>query len=366
MKIYKQTLHYHDMKRRGSFIFLPLISIIFLVTPGFHDSLSVLGEETVSIRVAIYDSLISEYAQEAYHPLNFTWTTEGQRYMFHTHIVDRGDIMGHTDISLSSDYFDVFVVPGSGRPYIDALHPRWRNTVTSFVDMGGGYIGICGGANLASRGFQEKGTPNGILNRSVLQLANVYVNNQQEEEWMYLWKANWQYGLPPVRMDILANNNPIFQGYYGETRSIRYGGGPGMYEAHYRDEKYGDIIPLAIYGEEPMLTAPLHYWRWTKRTGWEISANVTTDIKDQYAAIATSYGQGRLALFGPHPEKKTFFGGRIEEFPVRPHLGPFTWFIYNWSGGIVSPQDYNWGILRRSTAWASRKVPESHLPPLER
>ena len=76
------------------------------------------------------------------------------------------------------------------------------------------------------------------------------------------------------------------------------------------------------------------------------------ELKGEYAAIATTYGKGRIVLFGPHPEKKTFFGGHIEEFPVRKNTR-FTWFIYNWSDGIPSDENYNWWMLRRSVAWTA-------------
>jgi len=130
-----------------------------------------------------------------------------------------------------------------------------------------------------------------------------------------------------------------------------------MYPANSKDKKCGEVIPIAIYAEEPMEVAPIHFWKW--RNGWEIAANVTTDIKGEYAAIATTYGKGRIVLFSPHPEKKTFFGGHVEEFPVRPNAGPFTWFIYNWSGGIPSEESYNWWILRRAVAW----VAHAPIPP---
>ena len=111
---------------------------------------------------------------------------------------------------------------------------------------------------------------------------------------------------------------------YGSYRSTRYGGGPGMYFAGSNDGKCGEVVPLAVYAEEPMEVAPIHHWKWDR--GWKIASNITTDIKGQYAAIATTYGEGRVILFGPHPEKKTFFGGHIEEFPVRKNTR-FTWFI---------------------------------------
>jgi len=319
-------------------------------------------ENDVHINVAVYESVIKDYSQEAIIPLNYTWSSGGYTYHLYPGIITRADIM-KKDTLLTKDNFDVFVIPGSGRSYIDALLPQWRNTVRNFVDQGGGFLGICGGANIASRGFQEEKGLNRILNYSVLGIANIYVNNQQNEEWMYLWKANWQYGLPPIHILFLPHKNTIFTDFVGEIRNIRYGGGPGMYPAPENNEKYGPVIPLAIYTEEPMTVAPLHYWIWDQE--WRIEENITTDIKNQYAVVATSYGKGRIVLFGPHPEKKTFFGGYITEFPVRPNMGPFTWHIYNWSGGTSSSMDYNWWMMQRAAAWISQKVPLYHLPTIQ-
>ncbi|MGC9307440.1 MAG: BPL-N domain-containing protein [Thermoplasmatota archaeon] len=329
--------------------------VMLLLAPGLSAGMpvhsSTAGADTVEVRVAIYTSVIEDYAAEVERALDYAWQDNGTRYEISSSIIGRGQVLGREPPSLHGDVFDVLVIPGSGRPYVDAADPRWRSAVRDFVAGGGGYVGICGGANLASMGFREQWSVNAVLNVSTLGIANVYVNDQQREEWQYLWKANWEAGMPPVDVDILASDNPIFDGFAGERRSMRYGGGPGMYPAGVACEECGDVTALALYAEEPMEVAPLHFWRW--RNGWEIAANVSTDIKGQYAAVASTYGKGNVALFGPHPEKPTWFGGHVEEFPVRPHAGPFTWFIYNWSNGTLSSPSYNWWMLRRAVAWAA-------------
>jgi len=327
--------------------FLVAAVLVLLLTPAVP---AVPGQETVDVRVAVYFSVIEDYADEVVQALDCSWESNGVTYRLAPVVIDRGDVMRGGEHALTPENFDVLAIPGSGRPYLDALHPVWRNRVREFVAGGGGYLGICGGANLASMGFQEPLGPNSVLERGVLGLANVYVNDQQHEEWQYLWKANWEQGMPPVEIYIAPADNPIFAGCYDEKRGVRYGGGPGMYPAHDQDPLLGPVVPLAVYAQEPMQVAPLHFWRW-RQGEWEIWANVTTDIRGQWAAVATTYGRGRVVLFGPHPEKPTWFGGRVEEFPVRPRLGPFTWFIYNWTGGRLSAPDYNWWMLQRAAAW---------------
>ena len=346
--MYKYRILFGDMHYR-----IVVISLIFLLLPTFSYS----QEGSIEIKVAIYDSVVRIYTEEVEKALYYSWEENGTKYEIVPVVIGREEVIGKGKNSLTNENFDVFIVPGSARPYFDAYDFKWRLNVKKFVENGGGYIGICGGANLASMGFQEKLSPNSIINASILKIANVYVNDQQMQEWQYLWKSNWQHGLPPINVYLPKTKNPIFKGFYGTYRNIRYGGGPGMYPANSKDKKCGEVIPIAIYAEEPMEVAPIHFWKW--RNGWEIAANVTTDIKGEYAAIATTYGKGRIVLFSPHPEKKTFFGGHVEEFPVRPNAGPFTWFIYNWSGGIPSEESYNWWILRRAVAW----VAHAPIPP---
>lgn len=318
-----------------------LISVAILLLINFPS----LQMEEKEIKVAIYFSSVKRFAEEVEEAINYTWIKGNIKYIIKPEVINKRDVI---EGKLSN--YDVFVIPGSARPYFDAYNLKWREEVIKFIENGGGYVGICGGANLVSMGFNEGISLNTPLDVSVLKLVDVYVNDQQEEEWQYLWKSNWRHGGPPIKIHILKSEIPIFDGFYGKNRSIRYWGGPGMYEAGLKNEKMGDVIPLAIYAEEPMEIAPLHYWKW-ENDRWIPYKNVTTDIKGQYAVVASTYGNGRLVLFGPHPERNTFFDGHVEEFPVR--NSRFTWFIYNWVSNNSSTMSYNWWILRRSIAWVA-------------
>ena len=303
------------------------------------------------IKVAVYFSSVKRFAEEVKEAIEYSWTSGNTKYRIDVDIISKRDI-----INGKLRNYDALVIPGAARPYFDAYNKKWREEVMSFIENGGGYVGICGGANLVSMGFNEKFSPNSILNASVLKIVNVYVNDEQDEEWQYLWKSNWRHGGPPIKIYILKNEVPIFKGFYNSYRSIRYWGGPGMYDAGFNDEKLGKVIPLAIYAEETMEVAPLHFWKY-ENGEWIPYKNVTTDIKNQYAAIASIYGKGKIVLFGPHPERNTFFDGHVEEFPVR--NGRLTWFIYNWVSNNASELSYNWWILRRSIAW----ICDADIPP---
>jgi len=322
------------------------IVAIIIAALIFLPSIYAFDEKEVEIKAAIYFSNIERFADEIRIAIDYSWEVNGIKYRIRPEIVNKHDVLNG---KLSN--FDVFIIPGSGRHYFDALLPEWRRNVREFIASGGGYVGICGGANLASMGFGKGAGINELLGVGALKIANVYVNDEQEEEWQYLWKSNWEYGGIPLRLYIPESEVPIFDGFYGGYINMRYWGGPGMYNATFNEPLLGKVIPLAIYAEEPMEVAPLHYWKW--RDGeWYPYMNVTTDIKGQFAAVASNYGEGRIVIFGPHPEKATFFDGYVREFPVRPYMGRFTWFIYEWTGN-KSNVSYNWWVLRRSVAWAA-------------
>lgn len=87
-------------------------------------------------------------------------------------------------------------------------------------------------------------------------------------------------------------------------------------------------------------------------------------MKGEYAAIATTYGKGRVALFGPHPEERTVLGGHVEEFLGRSKYTLFREdYLYRWVDGEEVDWSYNWWMLRRAVAWAAG-VPDSELPPI--
>lgn len=281
----------------------------------------------VEIDVAIYFSS-AEYDEEIRDAISYSWTKDGIKYEIVPEIITKEEIRKG---ELSN--YDVLVIPGEPRIYADCMDERWKKEIRKFVSNGGGYIGICGGANIAGPSY--------------LGIANITINDDQLEEWQYLWKANWSRGGIPLNVYIPYSKIPIFEGFYGSYRNIRYWGGAGM---------GGDVMPIAIFAEEPCEVAPLHFWIWLGK--WIPWKNITTDIKGEYAAAVTKYGDGKVILFSPHPEKDTFIDGHIEELPVHPELTPFTWFMYNWVGNR-SNLSYNWWILRRSIAWAAN----ARIPP---
>ena len=302
------------------------------------------------IRIALYDS-ISPSVNQMEKALNYEWNHGN--YSMSVERIDGNNILAG---ELNRDNYDVLVIGASGRQYFQGVTEKWKSEVKDFIYGGGGYVGICGGANIVSRGIEHpRYFLDGVINRASLGIVDVYINDEQNEEWQYLWKDTGQDHIP-VEVGI-DRDSEIFSDYGRQRMYIVYGGGAGMYPA--ADGGTDDMKPIAFFIEEPMEVAPLHYWRWNG--GWEIASNVTTDIKGQWAGIDTTYGEGRIIIFSPHPEIPPMMNGSISEFFGLSIYG-IPRYVYSWGGGEQTNEDYNWWILRRSAALAAG-VAEEDLPP---
>ncbi len=115
-----------------------------------------------------------------------------------------------------------------------------------------------------------------------------------------------------------------------------------------------------------MITKPIHYWLPTP-VGWKMLKTVTTNLYGTYAGIATTYnGDGRVVLYGPHPEDDVVVNGTIQEYLGRgmPNfIFPFETYVFNYFGTSLG-HTYNSWIIRRSVAWAAN-IPADNLPPIE-
>ncbi|HDQ15738.1 MAG TPA: hypothetical protein ENN45_01615, partial [Bacteroidetes bacterium] len=327
--------------RKSNFLF-PLmvigISILFLMPASrsfYHDSISYSKDETV-IKVAVYDCSSSFNIRQFQSAFNYEWNQNNNTYRLDMTVIDEKDVLGAGSNPLTNENFDVFVVAASAKSYLlDGLNPKWKENVQKFVSKGGGYLGICGGANAASQGFENpKNAFHKQVNKGVLGIANVYINDNFLGEWQYLMKfgfgafireniTNSTYpSYVSVNLSVEKNpENEIFSIYDDDFRYISYAGGPGMYNADISDPKLGGIIPLLKYNEEPMHTKPLHYWRPTVN-GWKIYKNVTTNLLGTYAGLATTYNSNsRVVLYGPHPEYPfVVVNGSIQEYYGRGYM----------------------------------------------
>jgi PKD repeat protein len=130
-----------------------------------------------------------------------------------------------------------------------------------------------------------------------------------------------------------------------------------------------------------------HWLGWKKTDTIIETGNVNDDYIPKTAIIAFNYlddpDRGRVILSGPHPfATNTWYGGEImnheqEKIHTRKNPGFYHWEYEN--GDWINPdkdkenntfgsteRDYtnNSWYLRRQVAWASRMVPDDHLPPV--
>ena len=313
-----------------------LITLLFSINIAAFEK-----QDKKTIRIALYDS-ISPSVNLLERCLHYAWNDESMRYEMNVRRIDYKDV-----INGSLHNYDVLVIGASGRQYFHALRPKWKQEVKKFVANGGGYVGICGGANIATKGYEK---PHHwldfIINKAALGFIDAYINDDQYEEWQYLWKEGGRSNIP-LKNEILGNE--IFAGE--KQRYIVYGGGPGLYGTK-------NATPLAIYMEEASDIAPLHYWIWLgKRIPYK---KIKTDIKGYYSAAEATYGKGKVVIFGMHPEIPPRFNGSIEEFFGLSIYG-IPRYVYAWKGGQQANWSYNWWIVRRSIAY----VCNLPLPPAE-
>ncbi len=336
---------------------VPVNAPYLISSISFHGNVACMENERV-INIALYESDISTNPLTKFC-FRYGWYVNGRQYKFNITEIGKREVMGE---ALNNENFDVFIVGASAKSYLlDSFNDIWRENVRNFVANGGGYIGICGGANLASMGYENpKSAFQRYINRGVLGMANIYINDDFDGEWQYLLKVGFLNNSGQICIRVrVADENEIFRGFEKNVFNISYGGGPSFYLAGGNEK----IKPLLIYDEELMHTKPIHYWI-PSLHGWKIWKNVTTDIEGQWAAVETSYGEGKIFLFGPHPEEPFMENGSIVEYFGKSVWG--TWqYLYSWVGGNWVQYSHNWWILRRCAAMASG-VEAGDMPPISK
>ncbi|MCI0333867.1 MAG: BPL-N domain-containing protein [Planctomycetes bacterium] len=161
------------------------------------------------------------------------------------------------------DRFDVVIHPGgSGQKQANALGVDGRRAVCGFVERGGGYVGICAGAYLASDHF--------VWSLGLLDAR-------------FVDRKHWARGTGEVQLRLSELGRKAL-GVDRETLAIYYGQGPLLAPDH--NDDIPDYELLATYETE-------------------IAENgAPAGVMKGTAAIARGiYGRGRVFCFSPHPEK---------------------------------------------------------------
>ena len=174
---------------------------------------------------------------------------------------------------------NVFVMPGGAVhfwsfPWGEPL--AWGlGNITEFVKNGGGYIGVCAGTveALSTTGYGE------------LEFVNATMYDGVRQD---MYARDWKVLQGPLYVNVEQPNHPVMFGYgpeasrpgYGPQTTIYYLGGPAMYNVG------SNATVLATYA------AP-------------ITQEAPSSVSNQWGAaavIGADYYDGKVVLFGPHPE----------------------------------------------------------------
>lgn len=159
------------------------------------------------------------------------------------------------------DGFDVLIMPGgSGSKQAARLEKAGREKIREFVRSGGGYVGICAGSYLASSHYEWS---LGLINARVWD------------------RAHWDRGGGEVQLRMTEPGEALL-------------GRGGSVACHYNQG------PLLVPDDESDLP------------GYQVLATFGTEVATKgaqpgsmtgtHAIIRSTYGQGRVICYSPHPE----------------------------------------------------------------
>jgi glutamine amidotransferase-like uncharacterized protein len=178
--------------------------------------------------------------------------------------------------------YDLLIVPGGvSNEMADALGKEGCDAIRKFVFDGGGYIGICAGAYLASSTFAK-----------FLGLVNVKTNHSQEYMPRIGTLEQRQLGSASVKIEfstegkkLLTTDQFVNKNYDEADRVVNfiYINGPIFIESGRSD--LPSSITLATYRSD---VYRYHFQQGT--------------MPNTPAIVAGQFGQGNVILFSPHPE----------------------------------------------------------------
>ena len=177
----------------------------------------------------------------------------------------RVDRIGPADIQAGGlDQFDAVIFPGgSGSGQAKAIQQSGRDSVRSFVKDGGAYIGVCAGAYLALDNYS--------WSLQLLALDSID-------------REHWRRGRAMLRIDLTEPGREVFD-TGDSTLDISFRQGPLMRPSAELDGR-DEAEVLAWF-----------------RTGVGENGADPQVMVDTPAIVRGRFGQGRVLLFSPHPEK---------------------------------------------------------------
>ncbi len=158
---------------------------------------------------------------------------------------------------------DVLVHPGgSGSKQGKALGESGRTVVRKFVREGGGYLGVCGGAYLATNDYSWS-----------LKLIDAKVVD----------RLHWARGMGTVKLRLSPKATKFFD-HEADEMEIYYGQGPLLARREWDDPEVPNYESLAIFVTE------------IAKNGAPRGVMAGTS-----AAVRCEFGRGRVFCFSPHP-----------------------------------------------------------------
>ena len=152
---------------------------------------------------------------------------------------------------------------GSGSKQGNDLGEEGRKMIRQYIEKGGGFLGVCAGAYLATNDYTWS-----------LNLIDAKV----------LDRKHWARGTGTVQLELSPSGKKLFQSKES-TLDIYYGQGPLLARREWDDPKTPNYESLAIYSSE-------------------IAKNGAPSgiMQGTSAAVRCEYGKGKVFCFSAHPE----------------------------------------------------------------
>jgi len=227
---------------------------------------------------------------------NYTWTVKNKTYTVITkYIFDKDILKGR----LNTKEYDVLLVPGGGvgdgLSMMKGFHfsrnvRKWKKNISTFIQDGGGYVGICGGTALITdlktadkrpRTFLERQYNKSSLGVSCVSsyyksiafpLFYLFQKNYPEKIGAIAYVFSFAPGetVDGVRIHAggapldfqLFRNNPIFSDYSKDSERIRWWGGPALIVPENPDREVQILAKYPAQDLSDNTDIRIHAWKY--------------------------------------------------------------------------------------------------------
>ena len=228
---------------------------------------------------------------------NYTWTINNKTYRFVVnYIFDKDILIG----KLNKSEFDVLFVPGGGVGDGQSIMKgfnfsrrvrKWKKIISTFIQDGGGYVGICGGTALLTDLKTQDKKPRTFLERQynksslgVSCISSYYrtfafplIYPFQKKYPANIGATAYVFSFAPgetvdgvrihsagVPLDFqISKDNPIFSGFTNNTERIRWWGGPALVVPEKPDRIVKILARYPIKDMSEDKSTRIYAWRYT-------------------------------------------------------------------------------------------------------